>query len=152
MSAVCVLTPILIGSWPVIAAAINSAAAALGFAIAASPDRQTSQEESVNSVETELPKSQVMEDALGRSETIRIEKEGISIVFRRDERGACSLCVSGPLGKSQLKKIGQEVAGRVTQQFAYHKLMTELRNRNYAVVEEQVQQDDSIRVRVRLKG
>jgi hypothetical protein len=151
MSAVCVLTPILIGSWPVIAAAINSAAAALGFAIALSK-RQETADEGVNSVETELPKSQIMDDALGREETIRIEKEGVSILFRRDERGACSLCVSGPLSKSRLKNIGREVAGRVTQQFAYHRLMTELKRRNYAVVEEQVQQDDSIRVRVRLKG
>jgi len=151
MSAVCVLTPILIASWPAISAAIAGAAASLGFAVAtgrndlteASPD---------NTVETVLPHSQVLDDIKGKAETMRIEKNGVSIIFRRDERGACTLCVSGPLSKSKLEKIGQEVAGRVTQQFAYHKLMTELKKHNYSVVEEQVQTDSSIRVRVRLNG
>ena len=44
----------------------------------------------------------------------------------------------------------KEVAGRVVQQFAYHKLMTELKARQYNVVDESVDQDDSIQVRVRL--
>ncbi len=150
MSAVCVLTPILIGSWPAISAAIAAAAASLGFAV---QREQTVKEElGINTVETVLPHSQVMDEELGQAQTIQIDRQGVSIVFRRDERGACSLCVSGPLSKSELEKIGQEVAGRVVQQFAYHKLMTELKNRNYSIVEEQVQQDDSIRVRVRLKG
>ena len=52
--------------------------------------------------------------------------------------------------KADLKRIGDEVAGRVVQQFAYHKLMTELKKRNYSILEETVQEDDSIQVRVKL--
>ncbi|MFA6135157.1 MAG: DUF1257 domain-containing protein [Phycisphaerae bacterium] len=152
MSAVCVLTPILIGSWPAISAAIASAAASLGFAIATAKKDEIVEVPADNTVETVLPNSQVMDDIKGRSETLRIDKDGISIIFKRDERGACTLCVSGPLSKRQLEQIGQEVAGRVTQQFAYHKLMTELKKHNYSVVEERVQNDSSIRVRVRLNG
>jgi hypothetical protein len=51
--------------------------------------------------------------------------------------------------KAELERIGEEVAGRVVQQFAYHKLMTELKNRNYSIVEESVQEDDSIQIRIK---
>ena len=38
----------------------------------------------------------------------------------------------------------RDIAGRLVQQFAYHKLVTELRKRHYDVVEESVQHDQSI--------
>jgi len=38
----------------------------------------------------------------------------------------------------------------VVQQFAYNKLLTELKRRNYSVVDEQVLSDESVRLRVRL--
>ena len=86
------------------------------------------------------------------AETMTIVREGVTIEFRRDERGVCSLCVRGDWTKSALRKIGEEDAGRVTQQYAYSKLVTELKKRNYSVVDEHVQGDASIRVRVRLNG
>jgi len=76
----------------------------------------------------------------------------VTIEFKRDLRGTCSMCVTGSKSKQELQKIGQEVSGRVVQQFAYHKLVTELKKRNYAIVDEKVQQDESIRVRVRFGG
>jgi len=155
MSAVCVLTPIVISQWPAIATAVASVAASMGFAVVASgtQDHTTHRAAGDNRVETEVPNSEVLEETMTRGEKMVIEKDGIRIEFGRDERGACSVCVSGEgYSKSQLKKIGEEVAGRVVQQFAYHKLMTELKKRNYDIVQENVAEDDSIRVRVRLGG
>ncbi len=84
-------------------------------------------------------------------QTFRIERDGFTIDFGVDERGTCTVCVRGKgRGKAELKKIGDEVAGRVVQQFAYHKLMTELKQRNYNVLEESVQDDQSIQVSVKL--
>jgi hypothetical protein len=151
MSAVCVLTPILIASWPVISSAIVSAAASLGFAVATKP-----KEEQVvagpNRVQTDLANSEIVGGSIGEESKMVIEKDGVTVEFTRDARGACKLCVSGNASKKKLEQIGQQVSGKVVQQFAYHKLVTELKKRNFGIVEEKVQQDDSIRVRIRRNG
>jgi len=149
MSTVCILTPIVIGSWPMIASAVAAAASTLGYAVSAEGEAAAGTR-TRSSVETEIPNSEVIADALERGQSIRIEKPGVVIEFGVDERGACRVCVTGEHDKAALKKIGEEVAGRVVQQFAYHKLMTELKARNYRIVEEDVTQDDSIQVRVKL--
>ncbi len=149
MSTVCVLTPIVVGSWPMIAAAVASAASALGFTVAGTGEEQRSS--GTLRVETEVPDSQVVAENLSRGQRIRIEREGIAVEFGVDERGRCTVCVTGEgHSRAELKRLGDEVAGRVIQQFAYHKLMTELKRRNFRLVEESLQQDQSIQLRVRL--
>ena len=49
----------------------------------------------------------------------------------------------------QVRKLGEELIGRVTQQFVYHKLMTEMQNRHMSVIEEEVTEDRTIRIRLR---
>jgi hypothetical protein len=149
MSAVCVLTPLVVASWPVLSSAIVGAAASLGFAVRA--EALYREAPSRRKVETEIENSEVVADALGRGQKICLQKDDITIEFGQDERGACRVCVTGDRhSERELRQIGAEVAGRVVQQFAYHKLMTELKRRHYAVVEEQVLQDQSVHVRVRL--
>ena len=151
MSAVCVLTPVLIGcTWPLIQSIVVGVAASMGFAVAKGAAAERTREEAATrtKVEVDVPNSEVV-DEMRHNESIVIERGDLRIEFRRDERGICRVCVDGVGSKRQLEKIGQEVAGRVVQQFAYHKLMTELKNRNYQVVEEQVQQGDAIHLRVR---
>lgn len=149
MSTVCVLTPIVVGSWPMIASAVASAAAAMGFTVAGTGQEQRAT--GAIRVETEVPDSQVVAETLSRGQKVRIVREGITVEFGVDERGRCTVCVSGQgRSRSELKRLGDEVAGRVVQQFAYHKLMTELKRRNFRVVEESLQHDQSIQVRVRL--
>jgi hypothetical protein len=152
MSAVCVLTPMLIGAWPAVSAAIASAAASLGFSVVSSRSAEREQESPENTVETDLPNSEIVDARAGESQTMRIVQGDVTVEFRRDARGACRLCVSGNRSKSELRRVGEEVAGRVAQQFAYHKLVSELKKHNYSVVEESVLKDESIRVRVRLGG
>ncbi len=150
MSTVCILTPIVIGSWPVIASAVAGAANAMGFAVVGS-ETTTDESSAETTVETAVPNSEVVAEEMKPGQKIRIVREGITVEFGIDERGACTVCVSGKgQTKADLKRIGDEVAGRVVQQFAYHKLMTELKKRNYDIVEEGVQEDDSIQVRVKL--
>ncbi|MHC4415673.1 MAG: hypothetical protein ACYS0G_10345 [Planctomycetota bacterium] len=150
MSTVCILTPIVIGSWPMISAAVVAAAGSMGFSVLGT-EPVVDRASGTTRVETEVPNSQVVAEILRRGEKVRIEKDGVVIEFGVDERGACTVCVSGEgRREAELKRIGEEVAGRVVQQFAYHKLMTELKERNYSIVEESVEEDDSIQVRVRL--
>jgi hypothetical protein len=148
MGAVLVLTPLVISSWPAISAAVFGAAAAMGFSVAGPID--ASQHEKAKTVETEIEDSEVIAEELAPGTRIALEKDGVHIEFGQDERGACTVCVTG-LNRTahELKRIGEDVVGRVVQQFAYHKLMTELKQRNYSIVDEQIMQDESIQVRVR---
>ncbi len=148
MSAVCILTPIVVVSWPVLASAIVGAATSMGFTLRAEALHQEKPRK--HKVETDVPNSEVVADEMGRGEKIVVHRDDVTIEFGRDERGACTVCVTGDKSDRELRKIGEEVAGRVVQQYAYHKLMTELKKRNCTVVDEQVLEDESVHLRIRL--
>jgi len=150
MSAVCVLTPIVVGSWPVIVSALSSVAGCMGFNVAAGA---LARDETLTRVETEVPNSEVLAEAMDKGESVVLDRAGVRVEVTRDERGSCKLCVTGR-GHSHaaLRRLGEEVAGRLVQQFAYHKLVTELKGRGYEIVEEDLLADESIQVRVRLKN
>src|SRR5262249_22607699 len=94
--------------------------------------------------------SEILEGAGATGEELVVEKDGIRAVFSRDARGALKLCMEGEgYSKGELKRIGEELIGRVTQQYVYHKMITELRDRHMAVVDEEVAEDRTIRIRVR---
>jgi hypothetical protein len=158
MSAVLVLTPLVISSWPAISAAVVGAAAAMGFSVAGGIlQQEVAGQEGKQSttrkkkVEAEVPNSEVMADSMTRGQKITIRRGDITIEIGQDERGACTVCASGGShSDKELKKIAEEVAGRIVQQFAYHKLITELKRRKGTIIEEHVNQDASIQVRVRL--
>ncbi|RME40230.1 MAG: DUF1257 domain-containing protein [Planctomycetota bacterium] len=150
MSCVIVLTPVVVSSWPMIASAIMGAAASMKFAL---EGENLLEEPSSNRkrVETELANSEVMEDRMKRGERIVLRRDDVTVEFGRDERGRCTVCVSGERrSEDELRRIGEEVTGRVVQQFAYHRLVTELKKRSYKVVEEEVLRDESVRLRIRL--
>jgi len=152
MSTVCVLTPIVIGSWPAIASAVTGVAAAMGFSVLA-PQNIEKKTVARRRVESEIANSEIIDEMMDRGQRICIQRDDVIVEFGRDERGACTVCVTGEKHtKAELEEIGQEVSGRVVQQFAYHKLMTELKNRHYSIVEESVERDESIQVRVRFDG
>ncbi len=149
MSAIIVLTPLVVSSWPVIAAAVMGAAAGMGFSVHGpelheEPTRR-------KKVTTEFENSEVVADAMAAGQKLILTKGDLTVEVFRDERGRCSVCVSGT-GHSdrELKKIGEEVVGRITQQFIYNKVVTELKQRKGQVLEEEVLADQSVRVRVRL--
>lgn len=151
MSAVCVLTPLVVTSWPVLVSAIAGAAASMGFAVQSEAVGEIERTRHRKGVETEIENSEVIAEEMGRGQKVVITRGDITIEFGQDERGVCTVCVTGEKhSDAELRAIGEEVAGRVVQQFAYHKLMTELKSRNFSIVEEEVLADDSVRVRVRL--
>ncbi|MFO0872452.1 MAG: hypothetical protein U0575_00585 [Phycisphaerales bacterium] len=150
MSHVCVLTPIVVGSWPAIAAAVTGALSAMGYAATVEGEETKARARSKERVETEVPNSEVMAETLARGEKLQFERDGVAIEIGVDDRGRCTVCASGAhLTKGALKRIGEEVAGRVVQQFTYHKLVNELKQRGYVIAEEKLAQDHSIQMRVR---
>ena len=91
-----------------------------------------------------------MGDALLRGESITVKRNGVRATFRRDGRGQCTVHLTG-VGHSheQLESAGMELMDRVRQQYAYARVMDELEQRGFDVVQEQVEADQSIRVSVR---
>ena len=74
-----------------------------------------------------------------------VERDGIRAVFSRDARGALKLCLEGHgLSKAELQRLGEELIGRVTQQYAYHRVVSELKERQMDIVEERVGEDQAI--------
>jgi hypothetical protein len=150
MSAVIVVTPLVIGSWPIITAAVTAAISSMGFSLvqAGQPIRQAVQGKARE--EIEVDDSEILAESGGLRQEIVVERDGLKAVFTRDERGALKLCLEGEgFSKSELRQIGEELIGRVTQQFVYHRLMTELKERHMNVVEEEVSEDRTIKIRVR---
>jgi parvulin-like peptidyl-prolyl isomerase len=156
MSAVCILTPVVVAAWPAFSAAVAAAATSLGYSVVAEGvDRinQALQENKVtqrNEVELEIANSELVTEQLGRDQQIRVTRGGITVTFSRDARGRARICVTGTGQTDEaLRAFGEELSQRVVQQYVYQRLMDELRARNFLVVEENVETDQAIRLKVR---
>jgi hypothetical protein len=153
MSTVLVLTPVIIGSWPAITAAVAGAAAALGFVTQQEVQETLQQDQKVETkqtVQVELEQSEVVATQMKAGQEIVVTKDNVEIHVRRDERGRCVVCATGKgLTKAELKQIAQQFAQKVTQCFVYDKVMRELKAKNFNLVNEEVMADQSIRIHVR---
>ena len=153
MSAVCILAPIVIAAWPAFSAAVVAAATSLGYQVVSEAKAQASSAMAQNkskSVQLEIERSEVVTSQLGRDQRIAVTRNGVTVTFSRDARGKASLCVSGTSqDKEELRALGEELSQGVVQQYVYQKLMDEMRTRGFNVVEEEVNEDRSIRLKVR---
>ncbi len=153
MGAVCILAPVVIAAWPAFSAAVVAAASSLGYQVASETAKrvggETVQKQS-NSVNLEIPRSEVVTDQLGRGQRITVTREGITVTFSRDERGRASLCVTGSgQNEETLRALGEELSGAVVQQYVHQKLLNEMRTRGFVVVEEETSMDRAIHLKVR---
>jgi hypothetical protein len=150
VSTVIVIAPLIIASWPAITAAVTAAVGTMGFAAARSCETQAGTISTRNREEIEVEESEILEQAAGSGQQIVVEREGVRATFRRDARGALRVCMEGDqLSKAELRRLGEEMIGRVTQQYVYHRVITEMKNRNMAIVDEEVAADQTVRIRVR---
>ena|SRR5580658_143421 len=153
MSAVCILTPVVLAAWPAFSAAVVAAASSLGYEVvsAANDSMEVAPHQSKASVvQLEMERSEVVTSQLGREQRMVVTRDGVTVTFSRDARGKASLCVTGTgQGKEELRALGEELSKSVVQQYIYQKLMDEMRVRGFTVVEEEVSEDRSIRLKVR---
>jgi len=152
MGAVSILAPVVIAAWPAFSAAVVAAAASLGYQVASEAKNQAAAaaQKLAQPVRLEIERSEVVTDQLGRDQHMTVTRSGITVTFSRDARGRASLHVAGS-GQSQkeLRALGEELSQRVVQQYVYQKLMDEMRKRGFNVVEEEQNEDQSIRLKVR---
>ncbi len=152
MSTVLILTPVIIGSWPTITAAVVGAAAALGLAV-----KESVQESMVENaaaveqeVEVELSESQVLAQSMATGKEIVLMRDNLEIRVSRDARGRCVVCAKGKgYSKAELKEKAEEFTQKLTQCYTYNRVMTELKSKSFQVVNEEVMDDESVRINVR---
>ncbi len=155
MSCVCILTPVVIASWPALSSAVVAAAASLGFEVVADtalqPTTAATRSNDPATVNLEIDRSEVITGALGRDQAITVTRDGVTVKFSRDARGKAALCVTGR-GHSddELRALGEQLSQSVVQHYVYQKLMGEMQARGFNVVEEEVAEDRVIRLKVRL--
>jgi hypothetical protein len=151
MSSVLVVTPLVIAGWPILTAAITAAVGTLGFA--AAQDTGVRQRQTLGGkarAEIAVEDSEILAGTAGTGEEMTVERDGIRATFSRDGRGALRLCLEGSgHSKAELTRIGEELIGRVTQQYAYHRIVSELKEREMTIVDERMGEDQAIRIRVR---
>ena len=150
MSTVVILTPVIIANWPMITAAVTAAVGTMGYAVAQSAESRTRLEGTTTREEIEVEDAEILQQAAGTDEELVVEREGVRAIFRRDARGALRVCMEGEhRSKAELRRIGEELVGRVTQQYVYHRVVSELKERKMTIVDEEVTEDRSVKIRVR---
>jgi hypothetical protein len=150
MSTVMVIAPIVIANWSVISAAVMGAIGTIGFTAVREHVEEHQRDSNVNRAEIEVEESEILEAAGESGEEIVVERDGVQAIFARDGRGALKVCVEGRgYSKLELKQIGEELIGRVTQQYAYNRVVNELSDRNMTVVSEEVSADHTVKIRIR---
>ncbi len=154
MSCVFILTPVVIAAWPVFSAAVVAAATSLGYTIVDENLKQNQtgkvSETGESRVNLEIEQSEIVTNQLGRDQRIRVTRGGVTVTFARDARGKASICVTGPgHTDDELRAIGEELSRRVVQKYVHQRLMDEIRARQFVVVEEEVDENHAIRLKVR---
>lgn len=152
MSAIIVLTPVIIANWPVITAAVAGAASAMGLLVKESISQAVEEKQSSveRNVEVELSDSKVLMESMATDQEIVLTKGDIELRVKRDQRGRCSVCAKGTgHSEAEMKQTAEEFAGKLTQCFVYDKVMRELKNKEFQVVNEEVMEDETIRIHVR---
>jgi hypothetical protein len=154
MSAVCILTPVVIAAWPAFSAAVAAAATSLGYVMVeeGSKARQTGRtvESGGREVTLEIEQSEIVTNQLGRDQQIKVTRGTVTVTFARDARGRASVCVSGPgHSEEELRASGEELSQRVVQKYVHQRLMEEIRARQFVVVEEEIDENQAIRLKVR---
>ena len=151
MSTVIVLAPVIVANWPAIAAAVTAAVSTMGYVAAKHGEEEIKASiATTTKAEIEVDDSEILQEAAGTSQEIVVEREGICARFSRDARGALRVCMEGEgYSKQQLRQIGEELIGRVTQQYVYHRVVSELKERDMTIVDEEVAEDRTVKIRVR---
>ena len=153
MSCVCILTPVVIAAWPAFSAAVMAAATSLGSTLVEGKKKANespARSQRVNRVDLEVPHSELVMDTLQRDQRISVSRNGVTVTFARDARGKASLCVTGEAhSEAELRAHGEELSQRLVQKYVYQRLMQEMRSRQFVVVEEETDENQAIRLKVR---
>jgi hypothetical protein len=151
MSSVLILTPIIVAGWPTITAAVVGAASALGLVVRETVKEEIKQQQEIEeNVEVEVANSEVLAQNMAIDKEMVLTKGDIELRVSKDERGQCKVCVKGKgHTKAELREMAEQFTQKMTQCFVYNRVATELKNKGFQMVNEEVMEDQSIRINVR---
>ena len=140
------LTPVIIASWPSIASFVVGAASALGYtAVKSLAKEQVEAKETI--VEIELEGSIVQEGYTGQE--LHFSKEGMQITIKRNNYGRLALYAKGSESKEVIGQKAKAFIDKLHQAYAYNKAMTQLRTSGFNVVNETVEENREIHIKLR---
>lgn len=150
MSCVCILTPVVIAAWPQFSAAVVAAATSLGYTLVDQGLKNRTGQAEAHQVNLEITQSEIVTNQLGRDQKISVSRGTVTVTFSRDARGKASVCVSGKEHTdAELRMLGEELSRRVVQKYVHQRLLDEIKARQFNIVEEEVGEDQCIRLKVR---
>ncbi len=146
MSCMFFFMPELYIEWSNLHRNAQAAGASLGY-------KETETEQVVprgnRSVTVPIEDSNILGDTMARDSKFTINKDDISATFNREADGRVSVHVSGKNHTdSELQTLGKELIGKITQQYAYNKVVTEMKKKGFTVTSEEVANDQTIRIHV----
>lgn len=155
-----VLTPTVGWAIPLLWPALLSAAGALGYKLYTSTEADaplrgelTREMESLKIARLSLDSviKDIVSEEVGREQVFRFAKDDIVLVFKRTVRGEFVVEVMGSdkYTTAELHRMGYEFASSVVQQFAFNKMAAEMERRGAHVVEEEVNENGDIVLRLR---
>ena len=150
MSVCFVVVPAIAASWPVLCGAVAAATGAIGYrTLRAASDLEKTSTVGQSSAQVTLNGSELLAESMQEGDQFAITNDDVTAVFRRAADGRCTVHVSAP-GRTQteLEAIGRDLMNRVTQQYAYNKIVTQMKSQGFTVNTEEVAEDQTIRIRV----
>jgi hypothetical protein len=156
MSAIIILTPLVIAAWPAISAAVVGAVGAMGYVAANTVANEMNKTKEnlktslKNSVDIEVGNSEILKDNMAREQELVFTKGDVTVIFKRDVRGKLNVCVKGEnTSKAELERIGKEIAGKVTQQYIYNRVVSEIQDSEFSIIDQEVDEKGAIKIHVR---
>ena len=142
-----VVIPAVTSAWPAVVAAATAAASLMGLRAVKTATEQSVQVRT--EVELSVENAQAVTEDLRVGQEVVFHKGDVEVVFCRNINGKPGVRVRG-MGHSrgELEAMGQEFCRLVTQQYAYHRVMTKLRQQRFNIVSEDQAQDGTVRLKV----
>ena len=101
-------------------------------------------------MEVELSESEIIAASITADKEIVVSKGDIEIRIKRDQDGRCVVCAKGKgHSEAELKQTAEQFSQKLTQCYIYDKVMRELKSKDFQVINEEVTNDQSIRIHVR---
>ena len=147
-----VAIPAAMSAWPTVVAAATAAASALGFfSVQTLGHDQAQEDQTVTEVDLSVKQAEAVTQDLVSGQEVHFHSEGVDIIFCRNMHGRAGVRVRGS-GKTrqELEAIGETFCRKLAQNYAYHRVMTKLRQQHFHIVDETVEDSGTVHIQARI--
>ena len=148
MSGIVVVSPLLLAA-PVVMAAATAAASSLGFTVCSGKMDElleTSEEDTV--VGFDVTEASGLKELLQQQGPLALKRPD-ALVLIREKGSGVHMEVRGRAPEAELETIGRELLQSINQHYAYDRVMSDLKSRGFESLEEEVEEDGTIRLTLR---